>query len=229
MPNDRHQLNPKAWDYRPISIDELYANTYNPYTPPTSTIPHRRIPNAATSYLYFPPPFHYPLVSESKMAEYDATSQKIWIKYSNPTAVPCFTPGIVSSSAASSQESDFNITLSENFDPKLDTEAIDITLRDLRFDTINPQPDTPKPWREELERIFNSLPSLAYQREYIKAYSLGYNGEPCPTLPKVFEQAHAFGVIEKAWDVDVEGAVYRKEKGISDEGEIKGIKKFSQC
>ncbi|KAK6355782.1 hypothetical protein TWF718_000164 [Orbilia javanica] len=88
----------------------------------------------------------------------------------------------------------------------------------------NPKWNTPKPWRHGLERIFNSIPLVSHQKEYIKYYTLGYEGIWPGDAPGILmEQAFLFGVMEKQWDVEVENSLHRFYHGISDDGALKGV------
>ncbi|KAF3931948.1 hypothetical protein ABW20_dc0101469 [Dactylellina cionopaga] len=113
---------------------------------------------------------------------------------------------------------------------QLDDPGIDVTLSEHKHCILNPKVETPKPWRSELEAIFESLPSREFQQGYIDYYTLGYTGEQMPRVapPRRYEQAYLFGVLERRWDIDVEYGIYRQCMGISDEGEINGARQFAE-
>ncbi|EPS39435.1 hypothetical protein H072_6758 [Dactylellina haptotyla CBS 200.50] len=118
--------------------------------------------------------------------------------------------------------------LSQDADLQLNDDTIDPSLGEYKHCTLNPNPGTVKPWRDELERIFQDLPSHSSKEGYVEFYKRGYLGEPMFPLhaPRRFEQAFFFGILERMWDVDVEFGIFRQMHGISDEGEVNGVRQF---
>ncbi|KAF3922468.1 hypothetical protein AA313_de0207742 [Arthrobotrys entomopaga] len=112
----------------------------------------------------------------------------------------------------------------------LDHPGIDVTLAAYKHCILNPNEATPKPWRFELSRIFYSLPSQELQKGYIDCYALGYNEQNFwySEVPRSFEQAFMFGQLERQWDEDIKGVIFRRMNGISEEGEVDGIRRFVQ-
>ncbi|KAK6530317.1 hypothetical protein TWF694_003677 [Orbilia ellipsospora] len=110
----------------------------------------------------------------------------------------------------------------------LDHPGIDVTLAAYKHAIVGQNETTPKPWRFELTRIFQSIPTLELQKGYIECYTLGYNGQNFwyGQVPRSFEQAFMFGQLERQWDEDVQGVLFRRLNGISEEGEVDGVRKF---
>ncbi|KAK6337522.1 hypothetical protein TWF730_002919 [Orbilia blumenaviensis] len=105
--------------------------------------------------------------------------------------------------------------------------AAEIMAEDYRHMVCNPKLDTPKPWRDGLMRQFDSIDSDSAKRSYIFYYSLGYNEGVWPVdAIGIMEQAYLFGAMEKGWDTDIGNSLYRFYNGISDDGDLKGVRHY---
>ncbi|EWC48865.1 hypothetical protein DRE_00170 [Drechslerella stenobrocha 248] len=105
--------------------------------------------------------------------------------------------------------------------------TIDVSLQLYRHTTANPTPLTRRPWRDDLQKIYESLPSEAAKKDFVEFYTVGYLGDSLPpTAPRRYEQAFNFGLIERAWDIDIEHGLFRDQHGITEEGEVGGVRQF---
>ncbi|KAK6530757.1 hypothetical protein TWF281_007595 [Arthrobotrys megalospora] len=106
--------------------------------------------------------------------------------------------------------------------------SINICVNDHKHMVCNPKWNTPKPWRDALQRMFDGITLDSNQKEYIEFYTLGYIEGAWPKAAPVslMEQAFMFGVMEKQWDLEVENSLYRFYHSISDEGVLKGTRHY---
>ncbi|KAF3910599.1 hypothetical protein ABW21_db0203502 [Orbilia brochopaga] len=108
-------------------------------------------------------------------------------------------------------------------DPMLENSHIDVSLLNYRHTCLEPKPITPRPWRSELERTFRTLTASECIAAWIQCFTIGYLGGDLPdAIPFFLEQAYSFGLFERAWDIELEGGIYRQRNEISEEGEIGG-------